>query len=82
MPGDDAKDEVDGENPGPETRGLIVAFVVSGDSDRLQHNDEQSQAHSELREKVMECDREREMDSVEEKGIHGDSNLTDAVRVG
>ncbi len=68
--GDDAEDEVDGEDAGPEARGLVVAGVVAGEGDGLEDDDEQRQPHGELGEEIVIGDGERKMDAVEEENVH------------
>src|SRR6266702_3043632 len=80
---DDAENEVDGEYPGPESRGLVVPFVSSGQTDRLEDDDEQRQSHSELGKEIVERHREGKVDSVEEEYIHDGDEFTclSSVRV-
>jgi len=63
--GDDAEQEIDGEDPGPEAGCDVVLGVIRLQGQRLQHDDEQGQAHGELGEEVVICDGEGEVYPVE-----------------
>ena len=62
--GDHAEQEVHGEDPGPEAGRDIVLCVARLQRQRLQHDDEQRQAHGELGEEVVIGDGEGEVDPV------------------
>ncbi len=58
---DDPDGKVDAEDARPEFRRAIVAFVVGAQKFGLEIDDEQGEAHGQLRENVMERYREGKM---------------------
>ena len=66
---DDADGEVDAEDADPESRGVVPPAVSGAEADRLHDDDEQRQAHRQLREQVVEHDRERELQSMPEERV-------------
>ena len=64
--GDDAEQEVDGEDFRPEARGLVPAVVAGAQGDELHHHHQQRQAHGELRKQIVERDGKREVDAVQQ----------------
>src|SRR5208283_1716514 len=62
--GDDADGEVDGEDFGPKARGFGVVLVASAESDGFEDDNEQGKAHGQLREQIMESNREGEVQAV------------------
>src|ERR1041385_1592276 len=72
-PGDDAKEEVDGEYFGPEARRAVVALVPFAQSERLEDHDERREPHRELGEDIVVGYGEGEMQPVNgERTVHGD----------
>jgi hypothetical protein len=69
--GDDARQEVDAEDAGPEAGGIVVGGVPGSQRERLEGHDEQGQAHGQLRKQVVVGDGEGKMNSVnEERVVH------------
>src|SRR5271168_4822334 len=62
--GDHAEGKADAEDFGPETRGVVPAFVAGAQSDGLQDEDQQGKSYGELRENVMEGDGECEEEAM------------------
>ena len=62
--GDDSEGEVDAENARPESRGAVEMFVAGADEFRFQIEDEQREAHGQLRKNVVERDGEGEMQAM------------------
>ena len=59
------------EDRAPEPGGLRVSLVSSAQAHRLEHDDEQREPHGELRKQIVEGDRERELQPVDdERAIH------------
>ena len=58
-------DEIDSENPRPEARRFVVMGVPGSQREGLEYNDEQCQAHRELRKQVMKGYRECELNSID-----------------
>jgi hypothetical protein len=70
--GDDAEGEVDAEDFGPETCGAREVFVVGAESDGFEDDDEQGQAHGQLREEIVESDGKGEVQTMNvQRGTHG-----------
>ena len=68
---DHAQQEIDAENLRPETRRLIVDFILAAKAKGLEYNDQRRQTHGELREKIVESDGESEMNAMNKKStIH------------
>ena len=65
--GDDAEGEADAENFRPEARGAIPVFVAGAQGDGFQNEDQQGEAHGELRENVVEGDGEGEVEAMDVK---------------
>ena len=68
--GNHAHDEVDAEDAAPETRRAIPYFAARAQRHRLERDDEQSQAHGELRKQIVEGDGEGKMQPVDDLGVH------------
>ena len=62
--GDDTEDEIDAEDSSPETGSLVPFLTAGAKRDRFEDDDQQRQAHRELREQVMECDGKGKMQPV------------------
>ena len=63
--------KVDAKDLCPETRGLIVDFIVRAQRQRFQHHDQQRQSHGELRKQVMKCRGKGKMQPVnQQRTIH------------
>ena len=62
--GDHAHGEIDGEDSGPEARGLMIMFVAGAQRHGLEHHDQQRQPHGQLRKQVVKCDGEGEVQTV------------------
>ena len=69
--GDDADDEVDGEDLPPEAGGVLVEGILGTYCHRFQDDDEQGEAHGELGEEIVENDGKTEMNPVHDEGIQG-----------
>src|SRR5579872_7040251 len=54
--GDYTKDEVDAEDATPEATGALPFFAAGSERKRLEDNDEESQAHGELRKEIVKGD--------------------------
>ena len=64
-PGDDAEREADAENLAPRNaRQSVPDFVAGAQGDGFQDEDQQGEAHGELRENVMEGDGESEVQAM------------------
>src|SRR5271163_2894752 len=63
--GDDSQGEADAENFGPEAGGVIPDFVLGAEIEGFQDEDEEGEAHGELRENVMEGYGEGEMQAMD-----------------
>ena len=74
--GDHTESKVDAEDFCPEARGAIVVLITGAQGHGLQNDDEQGKAHGELREEIVERDREGEMKPMHVKGrIHANTSL-------
>jgi hypothetical protein len=58
---DHADSEVDGENPSPEARCVVVQLIFLNRATALENYDQQGQAHRQLRKQVMKRDRKGEV---------------------
>ena len=67
--GDDADGEVDAEDADPEARGPIPPAVAGAEAESLHQDDEQGQAHRQLRKQVVEDDGEGELQPVPEERV-------------
>src|SRR5262249_36063859 len=72
--GHDADREVDAENPNPEPRRIVPARVAGSQAGRLENDDEQREAHRQLRKEIVVDDREGELQTMPERGV-GHSSL-------
>ena len=63
--GDDADGEVNAENFGPEASRAIVVLVAGAKRDGFENDDEQGEAHGQLREQVMESNGKGEMQTMD-----------------
>lgn len=80
--GHHAEQEVDGEDFRPEARGLIPALLPGTQSDELHGHHQQRQAHRELREQIVERDRESKVNTVQKEGVHTVLTVTAEGAVG
>ena len=72
--GDDAEDEVDGEQSTQDTRGLGVAAIGPPDRHHLADDDQRGEAHGQLREQIVKGGREGEMQTMnDERAVQGSS---------
>ena len=62
--GDDAEGKVDAENFCPETRGAVVVLIAGAQRHGFEDDDQKGQAHGQLREQIVERNREGEMQTV------------------
>ena len=62
---DHAEDEVDAEDATPEARRPVPLRVAGFEGDRLEHYDQQRQAHGELGEQIVEGDGEGKVQAVD-----------------
>jgi len=69
--GNNAEDEVDGEDLGPEAGGDVVLFLAGAEGEGFEDDDQEREAHGELREEIVVGDGEAEVDAVEGEGVHG-----------
>ena len=67
--GDDADDEVDGEDLSPKAGCVLIEGIFGTYRHRFQDDDEQREAHSELRKEIMEGERKAEMNPMHDKWI-------------
>jgi len=63
--GDDAECKINSEDASPETGGTVVVFIPSPEKFGFEVNQEQREAHGELRENVMKRDRECEVEPMD-----------------
>src|SRR3974390_3358555 len=69
--GHDAEHEVNAEDSSPEAGALVIHRVVTSQCNRLEHHDEQGQAHGQLWKQVVEGGCKREAEAVYNKcAIH------------
>ncbi len=69
--GDDAHGEVDAEDFDPEARGFVVVRGAGAEGDGFEDEDEEGEAHRQLREDVVEGDGEGELETVDgQRGVH------------
>ena len=68
---DHADHEIDGENLGPEARAAVVVVIARAQRHGLENHQQQRQPHRELREDVVERNRESELKAIDpERCIH------------
>ena len=71
--GDDAEEEVDCEDPGPEAGGGVVpgllVGIVGAERDRFEDDDQKRESHGELGEEIVVRDGEAEVNAVECKCV-------------
>ena len=72
--GDHAHGEIDGEYFCPEAGRAVVVLVAGAQGHGLEHQDQQREAHGQLRKEVVEGDGECEMQAVNGEGVH-ESNI-------
>jgi len=67
--GDDAGEEVDAEDSGPEAGGVVIGGVAGAQTKSLQNYNERGKAHGQLRKDVMKRDCKGEVNPVQKKSV-------------
>ena len=68
--GHHAEDEVDGEDASPEAAPRVPLGAAGLERDRLEHHDQQRQAHGELGKKIVKRDGEGKVQAVDQLSGH------------
>lgn len=58
------ENEIYAKDAGPEARGIVPFFVSSTEKEAFEYDNERSHAHGELRKQIVECNRERKLNSM------------------
>ena len=73
--GNDAEEEVDGEDPCPEACGCVVlgllVGIVGAEGDRFEDDDQKRESHGELGEEIVVCDGKAEVNAVKCECVQG-----------
>src|SRR5215469_16834892 len=70
-------DKIYSKNPRPKARRFIVVLLSSANGERFEYDNEQSQAHRQLRKQIVKGERKSELNPMNYESIHPSNRLTE-----